>query len=456
MFRRVPTLTQTAPLAISAMLLAFPARAEAPWSAPQELPAAIELLGKGAPAARPAEWPKAEAISTIDVSPLWRDGARFSVAALGAIDVLQGAGRDGLRIDAAPSADLPWSVAADLDLSEKIVDYASQASGGRVDPAKISRLIGARPQRATVAQALDAVAKAGASLAAFNPPHEGYRALRDKLAELRAARDNAGRVTVASRADVAPRNSFATLSEAESRRIEAEIVANMERWRWEPRDLGATRVEVNIPQFELALTRNGAIAHRARVIVGKPTTPTPVFSDRMRYVVVNPSWSVPPSIIAKEMAPKNGGDLSYLEARGFKVSYNHGRASVRQPPGERNALGRVKFVFPNAFAVYLHDTPSRGLFATTRRAYSHGCVRVDKPFALAESVLTAEAGWSEARLRRMIGPAERRIDLSAPTPVHIEYFTAVVDDRGELHLLNDIYGYSAKVRAALAQADGQP
>lgn len=196
------------------------------------------------------------------------------------------------------------------------------------------------------------------------------------------------------------------------------------------------------------LTRDGKLSHETRVIVGKTTTPTPIFSDEMQFVVINPSWSVPQSIINKEMAPKGGGDLSYLAGRGYQVSYRDGRASVRQPPGDKNALGRVKFVFPNDFAVYMHDTPSKSFFAVAKRAYSHGCVRVDQPFKLAEAVLGADYG--EKRLRGMVGPAERRINLSQPMPVHIEYFTAVVDATGALKLYDDVYGYSAKVRAALA------
>ncbi|MCC3247415.1 L,D-transpeptidase family protein [Methylocystis sp. WRRC1] len=492
MFRRVPAFAQTAPLAIAAMLLASPGGAQAPWSAPRDMPAAVALAGTGASkkflsndmtagseagatttidvsraiAQRLEEWTQSETDSARrarrnaiaayyakhDFAPLWRLGEYFSPAATRAAQTLRDARRDALRISAPiPSNDAQWSVAAELDLSEGIVDYAAQASGARVDPARISRLIGARPRLASASEALDAVTLAGADLADFNPPHAGYRALRDKLAELRTIRENSGRVALASRGnDIGPQNSFASLTQGEAKRIEAEIIANMERWRWEPRDLGATRIEVNIPQFELALTRDGVKTHRTRVVVGKTTTPTPVFFDKMRYVVINPSWSVPQSIITKEMAGKHGGDLSYLAARGFKVSYSNGRASVRQPPGEKNALGRVKFVFPNEFSVYLHDTPSRSLFATARRAYSHGCVRVDQPFALAEAVLTADAGWTEKRLRGMIGASERRIDLARPMPVHIEYFTATVDADGQLRLFDDIYGYSARVREALA------
>lgn len=490
MFRRAHL--HAAPLAIAVALLAAPAAAQT-WSAPQEAPASLGFVGlKTAPQLmrEKAEWPQAEAPISIDArhaialalrdwagketrpeqrarrqeiaafyenrdnAPLWRDGDNFSTSAKSAMQTLRDAARDGLRVEA-PAEETPWSVSAELALSDAIADYAAQAGGARVDPVRISRLIGARPSPATPLQALTAVigagAEAGARLAAFNPPHPGYVALRDKLAELRAARANANRVATAAHAsDAPPRASFASLSESEAKRVEAEIVANMERWRWAPRELGATRVEVNIPQFELALTRDGRLSHETRVVVGKTTTPTPIFSDEMQFVVINPSWSVPQSIINKEMAPKGGGDLSYLAARGFQVSYRNGRASVRQPPGEKNALGRVKFVFPNDFAVYMHDTPSKNLFANAKRAYSHGCMRVEQPFKLAEAVLGADAGYSEKRLRGMVGPAERRVDLAQPMPVHVEYFTAVVDANGDLKLYDDIYGYSAKVRAALA------
>ncbi len=223
----------------------------------------------------------------------------------------------------------------------------------------------------------------------------------------------------------------------------------MERWRWLPRDLGDNRVEVNIPDFELAVIRDGAVTHRARIIVGKEQTPTPIFSNAMQFIIVNPYWNVPPSILNKEMLPQNGGDVAALQQRGFQVSFRHGKLSVRQPPGERNALGRIKFMFPNDFSVYLHDTPSRNLFSASHRAFSHGCMRVDQPFALAEAVLGPGSGWSEQRVRRLIGGSERYINLSKPLPIHIEYFTAYVDEDGRLQLRGDLYGYSARVRNAL-------
>ncbi len=425
----------------------------------------------------------AAAYAARDFKSFWRDGAArggaWREAARGAARRLREAGEDGLdlRGHEIPAVENDSASALDeLAFSEAVAAYAAQASGGRIDPARLSRLIGARPTPANLGQALGTVsaadARADETLQDFNPPHHGYRALRSKLAELRARRalETVGtnpRVALAttgtphddgpSLADgpqtapqVAPRDKKAgARSRAPVSRIEAEIIANMERWRWLPRDMGDSRIEVNIPDFELALVRDGTVAHRARVIVGKQETPTPVFSDAMEHIIVNPYWNVPPSIINNEMLPRHGGDASALEQRGFKVSYRKGRLIVRQPPGAGNALGRIKFIFPNDFAVYLHDTPSRGLFAASRRAFSHGCMRVQEPFALAEAVLGPGGGWLEERVRRLIGGSERYINLAKPLPIHIEYFTAYVDEYGRLQLRDDLYGYSARVRAAL-------
>jgi murein L,D-transpeptidase YcbB/YkuD len=149
------------------------------------------------------------------------------------------------------------------------------------------------------------------------------------------------------------------------------------------------------------------------------------------------------------MMPKLAADPTYLARMGYQVSTIKGRMVVRQPPGERNALGNIKFMFPNQHAVYLHDTPTRGLFKTDRRAYSHGCVRVDSPFKLAEIVLGKENGWSEDRVRRMVGTGNRTIQLPKHIDIDIGYFTAFVDDGGKLQVREDIYGYSRKLKVAL-------
>jgi murein L,D-transpeptidase YcbB/YkuD len=198
------------------------------------------------------------------------------------------------------------------------------------------------------------------------------------------------------------------------------------------------------------VTLGGATVHRTRVVVGKPDTPTPVFSNRMQFIEVNPYWNVPESIIKKEMMPKMAADPNYLNRLGYEVTNSRaGKMIVRQPPGERNALGRIKFMFPNEHAVYLHDTPSRGLFVTARRAFSHGCVRVEDPFKFAEVVLGKDSGWNEARVKKLIGGRNQTIQLPKHIDIHIEYFTAFVDDAGKLQTRDDVYGYSRKVKAAL-------
>lgn len=445
-------------------------------------------------------------------APFWTDAGRPTPAAEAATARLTRAEDDGLDLRAFTILSFrnlpPEQMAlADLALSEAVVAYGRQASGVRVEPSRISGYITAKPQVADAAtilvQTASAGSNAGEALQAFNPPHPGYAALRAKLSELRRERPAeapqakipagpvlkvgmrdprvplirarfgldvgettapeqtvydtrvAGAIADFQRANGLPASgqltarTISVLSGGEPSRLENEILSNMERWRWLPRDLGAERIEVNIPDYMLKIVRNGEIAHTTRVVVGKTDTPTPIFSNRMQYVIVNPYWNVPQSIIKKEMAPRLAQDPSYLARRGYEVTSHRGQMVVRQPPGAGNALGRIKFMFPNEHAVYLHDTPSRHLFGTERRAYSHGCVRVDKPFGLAEAVLGRQNGWSEERVKKMIGGGERTIHLGQPLPIHIEYFTAYVDETGRLQLRDDIYGYSARVRAAL-------
>jgi murein L,D-transpeptidase YcbB/YkuD len=226
------------------------------------------------------------------------------------------------------------------------------------------------------------------------------------------------------------------------------ILANMERWRWLPADLGSRHILVNIADYDLKMFDEGRMIHNTRVIVGKAITQTPIFSDVMEHVIVNPSWGVPQSIIRKEFLPKMASDPDYAKRRGYEVVRRGNQVFLRQPPGAGNALGYVKMIFPNDHAVYLHDTPSRGLFANEARAFSHGCVRVQNPFALAEKVLES-TGYTEAQLKGMIGRGERMIRLKEHLPVHLAYFTSFVDDKGELQHRRDIYGHDIRIRNAL-------
>ncbi|MGV6875094.1 L,D-transpeptidase family protein [Pseudochelatococcus sp. B33] len=230
-------------------------------------------------------------------------------------------------------------------------------------------------------------------------------------------------------------------------RLEAAIRVNMERWRWFPHDLGERHVLVNIPEQDVKVVEAGRTIHRTRGVIGKLATPTPVFSDVMAYIVLNPSWYVPPSILKSEFLPGLARDPQYAARRGYEVIRQGNTISVRQPPGASNALGRVKFMFPNDLAIYLHDTPNRGVFQRKERALSNGCIRVENPMKLAEVVVGN--GWTEDRLSRQIGGRERSLRLETPLPIHLTYFTLTVDSEGKISTLPDVYGYDQRLKAAL-------
>lgn len=449
-------------------------------------------------------------------APLWLDGERWTAAANAVIATIEAAAEDGLDpadyplpvINVLPKNERLAALAdADIRLSLAAVAYARDARGGRIEPPRLSKhltpkldLPAADAVLAQLAEALDA----GRALAAYNPQHAGYLALKHKLAEIRAARpsqsvpmvrvpagpalkvgmrdprvplvrarfglgpdrrgdqddtfyDDKVAAAVASfqkqnglpASGVLTRQTVAMLSAAPSTRVEGDIIANMERWRWLPASIGERYVWVSIPDYTVRLVRDGETVHTARVVVGKAETPTPVFSDEMQHLIVNPYWNIPPSILKKEVLPGLAADPEYAARRGYEVIRRGNKISVRQPPGERNALGHIKFMFPNDHAVYLHDTPSRHLFGREQRAFSHGCVRVDQPFRFAELVLGKINGWSEERIRKLIGGKERFVKLPEPIPIHLTYFTASVDEAGKLHTRDDLYGFNARVKAAL-------
>ncbi len=246
----------------------------------------------------------------------------------------------------------------------------------------------------------------------------------------------------------------------------AEIVVAMERWRWMPEDLGRDHLIVNIAGFNLEHVADGKVVDKMAVVVGKPYSRTPEFSDRVRYLEFNPYWNVPADIAIKEELPKLKANPAARAAAGFEAvrgdqvyqltdidwsQYGPGNFpfQLRQRPGPTNALGRVKFMFPNQFNVYLHDTPSRGAFAENSRAFSHGCVRLSRPLDLATEVLSGTPGWGRGRIDAVVAGGDRTIvNLAQPLPVHITYLTAWVDD-GTPNFRNDIYDQDAKLISAL-------
>ncbi|RJF70712.1 L,D-transpeptidase family protein [Rhodopseudomonas palustris] len=243
------------------------------------------------------------------------------------------------------------------------------------------------------------------------------------------------------------------------------ILVNMERWRWLPRQLGAASlgnayVILNIPDYTLKLMHNGGQVWTTRVVVGKPGKhATPLLTETMKYITVNPTWNVPPSIINNEYLPALAQDPTVLDRMGLKMSRNRdGSIHISQPPGEANALGRIRFNFPNKFLVYQHDTPDKNLFGRDERAFSHGCMRVQNPDQYAAALLNIampEKDYTPAKIRSMYGRSEVNLNFPTAIPVNITYQTAFVDDDGKLQLRKDIYGRDAAMLALLKNDKGK-
>jgi len=237
------------------------------------------------------------------------------------------------------------------------------------------------------------------------------------------------------------------------------VLVNMERWRWLPRDLGVASlgdayVILNIPDYTLKVMQNGAQVWTTRVVTGKPGQhATPLLTETMKYITVNPTWNVPPSIVYNEYLPALQQDPTVLQRMGLRLDRNpDGSVHISQPPGEANALGRVRFNFPNKFLVYQHDTPDKYLFEKTERAYSHGCMRVQYPDQYASVLLNIalpDQKWTPEKIRGMYGHSEVDLKFPTPIPVNITYQTAFVDDAGKLQIRKDVYGRDATMIALL-------
>ncbi len=227
-----------------------------------------------------------------------------------------------------------------------------------------------------------------------------------------------------------------------------QLRINMERARWVPRPGQGRYLVVNIPEFKLHAYDSGRHVFEMNVVVGKPATNTVVFNGQMRYVVFAPYWNVPYSIVKNEM----GRSEAYFKRRNMEIvgRYADGLPMVRQKPGPGNSLGQVKFLFPNSYSIYLHDTPSKSLFGQNKRAFSHGCIRVADAPALAEWVLQRQPGFDEGRIRAaMDSTAEWTVTVKDPIPVFIGYFTCWVDAAGLLQSRPDLYGHDEQLATRL-------
>lgn len=471
--------------------------------------------------------------------PLWVEDGRLSLRAAELIERIGRADEVGLdptryqtprpdlgRAGPAMAGDL---AAAELALSTAAIAYAADARAGRIDPADLAPEITADPQRPDPVAVLRALAgsdRPADRLEAYNPRHPGFRALREKLAELRSRElaprppridngrlirpgdkdsripelrrrldlvaDRDTEIDSYDRTLVAAVEAFqdryglvvdgivgpATIRALNARRdvTVADILINMERWRWLPPDMGGDHyVRVNIPEYRLRVVSGDETTFETRVIVGMAERQTPVFSDEVEYLEVNPYWNVPRSIAARDLLPEVREDPASFNRRGIQVLYNQGGRTYqvdprsidwsewsgsdmpfrfRQVPGARNALGQVKFMFPNQHAVYLHDTPSRNLFQRSQRTFSSGCVRVEDPIAFADALLALEPDMDGARVQSLIDTRDTRaVHLENHVPVHLTYFTASVGEDGEIRLHPDIYDQDAELRRALGVAN---
>ena len=237
------------------------------------------------------------------------------------------------------------------------------------------------------------------------------------------------------------------------------VIVNMERWRWLPRQLGApgignAYVILNIPDYTLKVMQNGGQVWTTKVVTGKPGIhATPLLTETMKFITVNPTWNVPPSIIYNEYLPALQQDPTVLQRMGLKLDRaRDGSIHISQPPGEANALGRIRFNFPNKFLVYQHDTPDKHLFARDERPFSHGCMRVQNPDQYAATLLNItmpNERYTPEKIRGMYGHSEIDIKFPTPIPVNITYQTAFVDDAGKLQLRKDVYGRDATMLALL-------
>lgn len=241
------------------------------------------------------------------------------------------------------------------------------------------------------------------------------------------------------------------------------VIVNMERWRWLPRNLGAPSlgdayVILNIPDFTLKVMQHGVQIWKTRVVTGQPGIhATPILTQTMKFITINPTWHVPASIVYKEYLPALQQDPTVLERMGLQIAQNpDGTVRIWQPPGPANALGRIRFNFPNKFEVYQHDTPDKYLFAKSVRAYSHGCMRVQNPDQYAAVLLgitLPEDHYTPAKIRSMYGPDAIDIKFPTPIPVNITYQTAFVDNAGKLEFRRDIYGMDAKMLELLKEGE---
>jgi len=235
-----------------------------------------------------------------------------------------------------------------------------------------------------------------------------------------------------------------------------QIIVNMERSRWLPVKLEGDYVAVNIPEFKLHVYHADSLLWSCNAVVGQTTHPTTLFYGEIKYVVFSPYWNIPPGILRNEITPGMKKSSSYLAKHRMEITgYRNGLPVVRQKPGPSNALGLVKFLFPNSYNIYLHDTPSKTLFDESSRAFSHGCIRIEEPAKLAAFLLKDIEKWTPEKINEsMHAGTEQYVTLSNKVPVFISYFTAFIDREGKLNFRKDIYNLDERLASMIIAGEG--
>jgi len=381
-------------------------------------------------------------------APLWVSRKGPNARARAVIAEVRRAGNYGLKSSDfdLPRLQIGKAVAklakAEVKLTLAILKYARHAYGHRINPRRLSPSIDRSARPINPQRVLHDIARADLLkryLRSLHPQHVQFDALRRQYLRLRSDPAHAATVQI--------------------------LLVNMERWRWYPRDLGRFHVWLNIPEYIVRVIDRNRVVHSERSVVGKRKTKTPDFSDWMEEIVFHPTWNVPDSIKVEEIIPALRRGSPILARQNLGIRYN-GRAinpysvdwrrsDVRrfhfyQPPGRRNVLGFVKFMFPNKHAVYMHDTPSKQLFKQQIRTYSHGCMRIRNPRRLAEVLLAQDKGWRPHHIAALINAGiTHPVQLTRKIPVHITYLTARVDRDGRLEVYGDIYGHDRRLANAL-------
>lgn len=233
----------------------------------------------------------------------------------------------------------------------------------------------------------------------------------------------------------------------------AQLMVNMERALELPVGNSSTRLVANIPEFKLHVYDGERHAFDMAIVVGTASNKTVTFNDEMTQIVFSPYWNVPPSIVKGELLPAMRRDRSYLRRNGYEqIGTEGGLPVIRQKPGAGNALGKVKFLFPNSHAIYFHDTPAKSLFALRKRTFSHGCIRLAEPQKLAEYLLRNNPEWTPAKIQAAMNAGkEQFVKLDNPVAISITYFTAFVDENGQLNFREDVYGHDKKMAGAIVK-----